>query len=57
MALAGVRLREADLSGADLRGAALEGVDLRGVDLTGVRLDVAQAVALAIQYGAEVDWT
>ncbi len=45
-----------DLTGADLRGAVLEGVDLRGIDLTGVRLDVGQAVRLAVQYGAEVDW-
>lgn len=52
-----VRLHEVRLQGADLRGASLEGVDLRGLDLAGVRLDLAQAVTLAGQYGAEVDWT
>lgn len=51
-----VRLHGVRLRGADLRGAALEGVDLRGIDLTGVRLDVTQAVRLAVSYGAEVDW-
>ncbi len=54
--LSGADLTGVDLTGADLRGAVLEGVDLRGIDLTGVRLDVAQAVRLAVQYGAEVDW-
>jgi uncharacterized protein YjbI with pentapeptide repeats len=49
-------LRSARMRRADLRAATLEGVDLRQVDLNGVRLDLTQAVLLATQYGAEVDW-
>ena len=54
--LAHARLDGVRLRGADLRGADLDGVDLRGLDLSEVRLDLAQAVRLATQYGAEVDW-
>ena len=41
--------------GADLRGAGLERVDLTAARLVRTRLDLAGAVALAEQHGAEVD--
>lgn len=60
-------LRDADLGnatfhdtrlyGADLRGARLLGVDLRTVELDHVKLDLSQAVQLAMTHGADVDWT
>lgn len=53
--LAHARVHGLHLAGSDLRGADLDGVDLRGLDLRGVHLDLAQAVMLATQSGAEVD--
>ena len=41
-------LAGARLAGADLRGAILDGIDLATLDLRDVRLDIVQAVALAM---------
>ncbi|MDQ4113697.1 MAG: pentapeptide repeat-containing protein [Actinomycetota bacterium] len=53
--LDGATLQETTLHGADLRGAGLDRVDLTAASLRGTKLDLAGAVMLAEQHGAEVD--
>lgn len=58
-------LRNSDLSyasisgvsfrGADLRGARLDGLDLKNVNLKGARIDLSQAIQLALSHGAKVE--
>jgi uncharacterized protein YjbI with pentapeptide repeats len=49
------RVQGTRLRGTDLRGAATEAWPWRGLDLTGVRLDLVQAVQVAVAHGALVE--
>lgn len=52
--LSHARLSGARLDKADLRGATTDAIDWTALSLHGVRLDVAQAIALAVAHGATV---
>lgn len=50
-----LRSVEGSQAGADLRGATVDAINWTTVDLTDVQIDMAQALAVAMSYGAQID--
>ena len=50
------RLQGAKLAGANLRGATVEAINWTTVDLIDVLIDMPQGLAVAMSYGALIDF-